>query len=72
MNQSQTAYSFFIGWGVIIALFWGGTKLESTKTIIYYVLWLSIVLLLVTHSQTITNIIQGSGIQEQSTPLPTS
>lgn len=66
MNQSTTAYSFFIGWGVIIALFWGATKLEWSKTIIYYVLWLSIVLLIVTHSQNLQSIIAGSGIQEAS------
>lgn len=54
------AYSFFIGWFIIILLFYGSTKFEGTKTVTYYILWLAIVLTLVTHYDTFTALIQGA------------
>lgn len=56
----NTAYSFFIGWFIIILLFYGSTKLEGTKTITYYILWLSVVLAIVTHYNTFTELIRSA------------
>ena len=55
-----SAYSFFIGWGIIIGLFYGSLAFEGTRTITYYTLWLSIVLMLVTHSDTLKGLIEGA------------
>lgn len=64
---NNSAYSFFLGWLVIIVAFWAGLKLEGTKTIIYYVLWLTVVLTVVVHYQELTEIIRGAGLPEINT-----
>lgn len=56
----NSGYTFFIGWGIIGALFYGGVRFESSRTIIYYILWLSIVLMLVTHAPQLSQFIQGA------------
>ena len=55
----MSAYSFFIGWAIIFLLFWGGTKFEGTKTLIYYVLWLSIILAIVANYKQFTSLLGG-------------
>lgn len=56
----SSAYNFFIGWFIILGLFYGSLKFEGTKTLTYYVLWLNIVLMLVTHSDTLKTLIEGA------------
>jgi len=56
-------YGFVVGWGIILALFIGSTRYEGTRTLTYYVLWLAIVLVLVTHAPELTTLLQGTGIQ---------
>lgn len=56
----SSAYSFFIGWGIILGLFYGSLKFEGTRTLTYYALWLNIALLLVTHSSTLQSLIEGA------------
>lgn len=61
MNTPATsAYAFFIGWFVIIGLFYGSLALEGTRTLTYYVLWLNIILLLVTHSTQFAALLEGA------------
>lgn len=60
MSPATSAYNFFIGWLIIIGLFWGSTKFEGTKTLTYYILWLAIILTLVTHADELNTLIQGA------------
>lgn len=64
--MNNNAYSFFIGWFIIIGMFWGSTRFEGTRTLTYYVLWLSIVLLLVTHSNEFGSLIRGAIPQQET------
>lgn len=56
----NSAYSFFIGWVIIVFLFYGSLAFEGTRTITYYVLWLSIVLTLVVHSDTLQGLLEAA------------
>lgn len=56
-------YTWVVGWTIILALFIGSTRYEGSRTITYYVLWLSIVLILVTHAGELTTLLRGTGIQ---------
>lgn len=64
--MEQGAYKFFIGWLVILGLFYGSTKLEGTRTLTYYILWLNIVLLIVVHSDVVKGLIEGAVPQQSS------
>lgn len=66
-NNTQAFY-FFLGWLIIILGFWGMTKFEGTRTILYYMLILLIVLDLVTHSTEIANILAAAGFTTQLPP----
>lgn len=66
MNNS-TAFSFFIGWSVIIVAFWGATKFEGSKTVLYFTLWLAVLLTIVAHYQEIIQIVTGAGLPEVAT-----
>lgn len=62
----STAYSYFIGWFIIILLFYGSTKFEGTKTLTYYILWLAVVLTLLTHYNTFRELIQSAVPPQQN------
>jgi predicted aspartyl protease len=63
----NSAFSFFIAWSLIVVLFWTGSRFEGTRTIEYYVLWLSVVLMLVTHYKELTTILEASGLPQAAT-----
>lgn len=68
MDQAP-AYYFFISWIGILIAFWGATKFEGTRTIIYYLLILLIVLDLVSHSTEINDILRAGGLNVPSTDV---
>ena len=70
MNTSTSsvngAVSFIGAWLIVIVL---GVALASTgwgKTILYYILWLAVILLVLTHIQEISNMLNAGGIANQT------
>lgn len=49
MLDTNSAQYFLAGWGVILFSIWVMAKFEGTRTLLYYLFWLGIVLDLVTH-----------------------
>lgn len=66
MNSSNVALAGFgiwvAGWLLLITVLYLLTRNRAGETIVYYVLWLSIVLVLVTHSDSITQLFQQANI----------
>lgn len=62
MQPENQAYAFFLGWTLIILALWGMVKTRTGNIIVYYLLWGSIVLLLITHGDEITTIFTQSGL----------
>ena len=66
MNSPAVALSSFgiwvAGWLMLITVLYLLTRNRAGQTIVYYVLWLSIVLLLVTHSDSISQLFQQANI----------
>lgn len=52
IDTSSTQY-FVAGWTVVLFSIWILSKYEGTRTLLYYLFWLGIVLDLVTHSEDI-------------------
>lgn len=52
IDTSSTQY-FVAGWSVILFSIWILSKYEGTRTLLYYIFWLGIVLDLVSHSEEI-------------------
>lgn len=52
IDTSSTQY-FVAGWSVILFSIWVLSKYEGTRTLLYYLFWLGIVLDLVAHSEEI-------------------
>lgn len=50
------------GWLVLIVFLYAIAKTTAGAAAVYYILWLSVVLLLVTHSDEITGIFQAANI----------
>lgn len=67
MNTSDVGL-FFGGWILVIMTMWAMSKLEGTKTALYYLLWLGVALDLVTHGQEISDLFTKFGIN----PGPTN
>lgn len=65
-------YKFFIGWLLIIGLFYGLSKFETGQKILYYMLWLSVILVLVAYQEEIMLFIKSTGIaiNQPTTPQP--
>jgi hypothetical protein len=61
--DTSSAYYYFVGWAVIFLAAWGMTKAEGTRTILYYLIILAIVLDLVTHAQELQDILSKAGFQ---------
>lgn len=53
LDTSSTQY-FIAGWTIILGTIWIMSKFEGTKTLLYYLFWLGVVLDLVTHGQQIS------------------
>lgn len=71
--DSSSAYYFFIGWSIILIAFFGMNKFEGTRTILYYLLWLLVVLDIVTHYKELEDILSKAGFQTTTfQPLPTN
>lgn len=82
--DTSSAYYFFIGWFLILGSLWLMAKAEGTRTLVYYILVLAIVLDLVTHYAEINGILTSAGFlkadflteggpgQIGSTPIPVS
>lgn len=64
--SANSAYYFFIGWGIIIFAFFGLNKFEGTRTILYYMIWLLVVLDVVTHYQDLKTILSNAGFETSS------
>jgi hypothetical protein len=60
--NTDSAYYFFVAWIIILGTGWAMTKAEGTRTILYYLIILAIVLDLVTHAQEIQDILSKAGI----------
>ena len=65
--NSNSAFSFFLGWSVIIAMYWGFLKYEGTRTIIYYVAWLAVILTVVAHYKELQSILSDAGFSTVGT-----
>lgn len=61
---------FFGGWIIIIFMLYTFSKMEGTKTILYYVLWLGVSLDVVTHGAEIKIILEKFKIATPTTPIP--
>ena len=66
MNNSSVPLAGFgiwvAGWLLLLTVLYLLTRNRAGETIVYYILWLSIVLLLVTHSDSITQLFQQANI----------
>ena len=66
MNNSNVPLAGFgiwvAGWLLLLTVLYLLTRNRAGETIVYYILWLSIVLLLVTHSDSITQLFQQANI----------
>lgn len=66
MNSPNVALAGFgiwvAGWLLLITVIYLLSRNRAGQTIVYYILWLSIVLLLVSHSDSITQIFQQANI----------
>lgn len=49
MLETDSLEYFVAGWGAILFSIWGMSKFEGTRTLLYYLFWLGIVLDIVTH-----------------------
>lgn len=69
IDTSSTQY-FFGGWAVVLLTIWIMAKFEGTRSLLYYLFWLGIVLDVVSHSEEIyllySTIFNLSG---QATPI---
>ena len=69
MNSSSGvngAVTFLGAWLLVIV---AGVGLASTgwgKTILYYILWLAVILLVLSHAQEISNMLNAGGIANQT------
>ncbi len=72
MNTEVTdsAYYFFIAWFFILLGFWAMLKSEGTRTILYYLILLAIVLDLVINAQQIQTWLENAGIITTQNPIP--
>lgn len=61
MNQAGQAFTFIVGWLVIIFMLIVLTKTEIGHRIVYYMLWLGILFLFVTQYKFFTNILGTAG-----------
>lgn len=61
--MNPTGYNFFLGWTFVLLLFWLGSRYEGSRTIIYYVAWLAVLLLIVTHYKAINLIFTNIGLE---------
>jgi hypothetical protein len=68
----MSAISFFLGWTVIFLILYAMTKSKVGKKLLYYILWLLLVLVLVTHSNEITTLINSTGITSGVALPPTN
>lgn len=50
IDTSSTQY-FIAGWAVVLGSIWALSKYEGTRTLLYYLFWLGVVLDLVSHSE---------------------
>jgi hypothetical protein len=58
---------WFVAWGMVLGVLYGISRTRAGHTITYYVLWLSVVLVLVSHGGEISSILaQGNITQGQS------
>ena len=62
MNNLPTIGYWLAAWGIIIIVLIGLSRTSWGKVIIYYIAWLGIIFIVVTHSNDITNIFQQGNI----------
>jgi len=58
----MSAIKWLGGWLLFIILLVGLAQTKAGKTIVYYLLWLAVVFLILTHYQEIQDIFAGAGI----------
>ena len=60
-------FAWFIAWAIILGVLYGLSRTRAGKTIVYYVLWLSVVFVVVSHYSAISGVLtQGNITQGQS------
>lgn len=62
----NSAYSFFAGWFLIIAGAFGLSRFEPTRVFLYYILWLTVILMIVTHANDITSLLATATHTDQT------
>lgn len=63
MNSNLTsAFNYLAAWLLFLLIIAALAQTEIGKKIVYYVLWLGVVLLLVSHADEITSIFKNAGI----------
>ena len=58
----MSAFQWFAAWLLFILLLVGLAQLKAGRTILYYLLWLAVVFLIVSHYQEITSMFAAGGI----------
>lgn len=56
--------AWFSAWAIVLGVLYGISKTKWGHTIVYYVLWLGVVLVVVSHSSTIAGILQQGNITQ--------
>lgn len=64
--MTQTGYDFFLGWSFVLLLFWLGSKFEGSRTIIYYIAWLTVALMVAVRYKDINTIFASIGLEPDS------
>lgn len=63
MNSNLTsAFNFLAAWLLFLLIIAALAQTELGKKIVYYVLWLGVVFILVSHADEITSIFKNAGI----------
>lgn len=63
----MSAINWLGAWLLFILIIIGIAQTRAGNTIVYYILWLSVIFLIVSHYQQITNVLAAGGIVPQST-----
>ena len=51
---------WFAGWAIVLSMLWGMSKFGPTRVILYWLLWMSIIFLLITYADELSSLVQGA------------
>lgn len=63
---TNTSYSFFVGWLLIIMAAFTMNTFEGTRTVLYYLLWLLVIFDIVSHYKDINMFLYNAGFLSSS------